>query len=244
MTETNRAPIDWAKLILASVIGGIVMILGQKLVAPEADLISSLGSMLMPDGGSAMQYGAGAVMHLGISIAYGVLYAFVIAPLGGTADAVRNAVKAGLFGLLLVPVAFFAMPLMASMLPGGNAAGNPCNPCGGAASNPCNPCSGKAANPCNPCAGKAENPCNPCAEAGNPCNPCADAENPCNPCSNWSENPCNPCAAKAASNPCGGAVNPCNPCAGGSSGIPWASIIGHLLYGLALGLIYRPKATA
>jgi len=74
---------------------------------------------------------------------------------------------------------------------------------------------GRAANPCNPCAGKASNPCNPCA---------AKPANPCNPCAAKTPNPCNPCG--------GGGQNP-------YSGLVTA--INHLVYGLALALVYRTR---
>ena len=84
------------------------------------------------------------------------------------------------------------------------------------------------------------------------------AANPCsvsNPCAVQSANPCsvkqpksNPCAA-VASNPCAVKANPCavaNPCGGGnaSSGGPSPQVMSlmvHLLYGVVLGVAYRPS---
>lgn len=81
-----------------------------------------------------------------------------------------------------------------------------------------NPCASRAANPCNPCASTATNPCNPCAsKATNPCQPKGDAANACS-------------ATK----------NPCNPCGGGGGVFSdMISILNHLIYGMALALIYR-----
>lgn len=82
------------------------------------------------------------------------------------------------------------------------------------------------------------------AVAANPC-----AVRPTNPCS---INPpkSNPCAPQV-SNPCGVKANPCavaNPCGGGSVSSkgpsPEAmSLIVHLLYGVVLGVAYRPSGT-
>lgn len=77
------------------------------------------------------------------------------------------------------------------------------------------------------------NPCNPCMPKAKPSNPCA----PCNPCmpkaKKMSYNPCKPCKGS----------NPCNPCSAGDNRFGWIfSLISHLVYGIALGWIYRPKA--
>ena len=68
-------------------------------------------------------------------------------------------------------------------------------------------------------------------------NPCAVA-NPCAPKAK------NPCAPKAAANPCAPAA--ANPCAAGgaSRGIPpqVLSLFVHLIYGGAVGTLYRPRA--
>ena len=86
--------------------------------------------------------------------------------------------------------------------------------------------------------GSADNPC-----GGNPCggsNPCGQTED--NPCGQTEDNPCgqtedNPCG-QTADNPC----NPCNPCGGGGGMNPWVgSFINHLVFGLVLGLMYKPK---
>jgi hypothetical protein len=88
------------------------------------------------------------------------------------------------------------------------------------------------------------------AIAANPCsvsNPCA--VRPANP-SSISQPQSNPCAPKA-SNPCAAKANPCavaNPCGGGSasSGGPSPqamSLIVHLLFGVVLGVTYRPSGT-
>ena len=86
----------------------------------------------------------------------------------------------------------------------------------------------------------------------------AVAANPCsisNPCAVRATNPCsadqlksNPCSPKV-SNPCGVKANPCasaNPCGGDSASSngpsPEAmSLLVHLLYGVVLGVAYRPS---
>lgn len=88
----------------------------------------------------------------------------------------------------------------------------------------------------------------------------AVAANPCsisNPCTVRPANPCavnpsklNPCAPSAG-NPCAAKGNPCavaNPCGGGSVSStgpsPEAmSLVVHLLYGVVLGVAYRPSGT-
>lgn len=88
--------------------------------------------------------------------------------------------------------------------------------------------------------GKEVSPANPCS-VSNPC-----AVRPVNPCS-VSPSSSNPCAPKTA-NPCGVQANPCaaaNPCGGGASPkgpSPQAmSLMVHLLYGVVLGVAYRPS---
>jgi len=99
------------------------------------------------------------------------------------------------------------------------------------------------ANPCaiaNPCALKPSNPC-----AVRPSNPCAA---PANPCAAKSANPCalvNPCAVKAPANPCAPQpANPCAPVSPAQGGIPpqALSFVVHLIYGVLLGALYRPRA--
>jgi hypothetical protein len=88
------------------------------------------------------------------------------------------------------------------------------------------------------------------AIAANPCsvsNPCV--VRPANPCS-VNQPKSNPCAPKA-SNPCAAKANPCavaNPCGAGSTSSsgpsPQAmSLIVHLLFGVVLGVTYRPSGT-
>lgn len=85
------------------------------------------------------------------------------------------------------------------------------------------------------------------AIAANPCsvaNPCAVRR--ANPCS-VNQSKSNPCAA-VASNPCAVKANPCavaNPCGGGNTSSRGPSpevmsLMAHLLYGVVLGVAYRP----
>ena len=91
--------------------------------------------------------------------------------------------------------------------------------------------------------GAASPMANPCAVA----NPCAP-KTPVNPCAPQIANPCaatpNPCAAKQI-NPCAPKnVNPCAPGAASQGGIPpqALSLALHLVYGVVLGALYRPRA--
>lgn len=88
----------------------------------------------------------------------------------------------------------------------------------------------------------------------------AAAANPCsisNPCTVRPANPCavnrsklNPCALSAG-NPCAAKGNPCaaaNPCGGSSASSTGPSpqvmsLVVHLLYGVVLGVAYRPSGT-
>jgi len=86
--------------------------------------------------------------------------------------------------------------------------------------------SSASANPCalaNPCAPKAANPCAPA-------NPCAAP---------------NPCATKAPSaNPRAAAANPCASGAPSQASVPpqVLSLVAHLIFGAAVGSLYRPRA--
>lgn len=213
--ETRRASvaIDWGRAITAGLVATIVITITMALFGQN---IMMLGGMLVPQGSTAVQYLMGGVMHLAVGLFYGIVYAWLLGPVVARGAAIKGV----LYGLALTGIALALMPAMTAMMGGG--AANPCNPCASSA----------AANPCNPCgpAGQgdhAANPCNPCSEDGYGANPC----NPCNPCAEGGQagGPCNPCAT-------GG---PCNPCGGGGS--PWSgliSLLNHVVYGLALALVY------
>lgn len=178
------------------------------------NIMKSLGGMILgPSANTITQYLVGGSIHLMVGLGYGLIYA----PLFGPVRRWGAFMKGLVFGLAITAIALAAMPVMASMM-------------GGGAANPCNPCNAKAAatNPCNPCqAKKKDNPCNPCADKKS-ASAKGDAQTS-------AKNPCNPCQAK----------NPCNPC-GGSDGNPYAasvSLINHLIYGLALALVYRRGRT-
>jgi hypothetical protein len=228
-------PFSWARAITAGLIATIAITISLALFG--TNIMKSLGSMMLPNGTMAMQYLAGGIFHLMVGLFYGVVYASLF----GKVREWNPVFKGAVFGLAITAIALAVMPIMGTMMPGG--AGNPCNPLASAgAANPCNPCGAKAANPCNPCAAKATNPCNSCAPK---------AQNPCNPCAAKAQNPCNPCAAKAA-NPCGaknacgmgGAGNPCNPCGGPGPYSGLISAMNHLIYGLALALVYGTRPAA
>lgn len=219
-------PFSWPRAITAGLIATIAITMSLALFG--MNIMKSLGSMMLPNATVAMQYLAGGLFHLAVGLFYGVVYAGLF----GKVREWNPLFKGAVFGLAITAIALAVMPIMAAMMPGG--AGNPCNPCASAgAANPCNPCAAKAVNPCNPCAAKAANPCNPCAAKA--------------------ANPCNPCAAKAATTPgaaknacsTGGAGNPCNPCGGGQSAYSGLiSAVNHLIYGIALALVYRTRPAA
>lgn len=213
-TRSASVTIDWGRAIMAGLVATIVITITMALFGQN--IMKMLGGMLVPQGGTGVQYLVGGVMHLAVGLFYGVVYAWLLGPVVARGAAVKGV----LYGLALTGIALALMPAMTAMMGGGGAA-NPCNPCaaGAATANPCNPCGPGAANPCNPCgpAGQDDHAVNPC----NPCNPCAQGT--------AAGGPCNPCAA-------GG---PCNPCGGGGS--PWSgliSLLNHVVYGLVLALVY------
>ena len=159
--------IRWGCAIAAGVVATIIMTV--VMYFEGINITKMLGMMLMgSDASVGSQYFAGGVLHFGIGIFYGIVYAAIFAPLK-----MCTAFKAFIFGIIITGIAFFGMPIMASMLAGDGAA-NPCNPCSMTSSSQYNPCA--THNPCNPCAmHKVHNPCNPCAmhNAANPCNPCS-----------------------------------------------------------------------
>jgi hypothetical protein len=150
-------PFRWSRAIMAGLLATIVITISLALFG--TNIMKSLGSMMLPNASVGVQYLAGGAFHLIVGLFYGVVYALLF----GKVREWNPFLKGAVFGLAITAIAMAAMPVMASMMPGG-AAGNPC---AAAAANPCNPCASKAANPCNPCAAKsAANPCNPCSALG------------------------------------------------------------------------------
>lgn len=228
--ETRTHTPNWTKAVVAGIVATLIMTITMALFGQN--IVKMLGSMILGAGaGTAAQYFVGGLMHFVVGIVYALIYAWFFGPIKARGPLLKGTV----YGFALTGMALATMPVMSSLMGGG--AANPCNPCAGAAAvespcNPCNPCGGDAApNPCNPC-----NPCGGDA-AANPCNPCTGSDSA-------TTNPCNPCQGGASGrNPCDGAANPCNPCnpcAGGGGNPTGAlvSLLNHLVYSLALALIY------
>lgn len=212
--------IDWGRALMAGLAATVAITVTMALFGQN--IMQMLGSMMLPDAGTATQYIVGGGAHLMVGLLYGVVYAALFGPV----RALHPILKGAVYGAALTAVALATMPVMASMMPASSAA---------AASNPCNPCGGMAAT-------TAENPCNPCGH--DKATATTSAENPCNPCAEKNvaaENPCTPGGAPQtmAANPCGGAANPCNPCGGGGGAYAGLiSLANHLVYGLVLALAY------
>lgn len=249
---TTQAKPDWTSAIVASVLATIAVTITFALSGN--DIVKSLGMMILgSDASLMMQYTAGGVMHLAVGIAYGIAFALFFVPV----QVWNKALKGVVFGFAITAVALTLMPLMATLVGGGQtAAANPCmsqvqnpcrptaNPCGMGTMQPCgqarasNPC---AMNACNPCGGGGHNPC-----ASNPCNPCGSASshddekvrtiamtkggNPCRAASH-------PCAT---STPCAGA-NPCGGSAGGNRYAGLISLLNHIAFALTLSFLTRTK---
>ncbi len=261
--ETAKSRVDWGRALLAGLVATVIITISMGLFG--MNIMKSLGSMMLGPGSSAStQYVVGGLMHLMVGVGYGLVYAALVAPVRRWPALLKGLV----FGLSITAIALAAMPIMGAMMSKGGAS-NPCNPCGAQAgapqANPCNPCAGKSpsaqqSNPCNPCAAKnanqtgaqsmPPNPCNPCAaKNANSTSPQTSAPNPCNPCTPKNANVAGSNAPTASpnANACnvGGASNPCNPC-GGAGGSPYSglvSLINHVIYGLALALVYGRGGT-
>ncbi|HVR45005.1 MAG TPA: hypothetical protein VMS56_16360 [Thermoanaerobaculia bacterium] len=214
--ESNPRSLDLSRALVAGLIATVVMTVVMALFG--TNLMKMLGGMMLPGAGAGMQYLAGGIAHLMVGLIYAVVFAWLFGRVREWHPAVRGIV----FGAAITAIALATMPLAGAMM-GGGEAGSPCGPAAaGAAKNPCNPC--------NPCAARAANPCNPCGDAR-----AQAVDNPCagNPCANQAKSACSAAAKRAG--------NPCNPCGGGSGQGPWSnmiSLINHLVYALALALIY------
>ncbi|HFE37329.1 MAG TPA: hypothetical protein ENK06_02765 [Gammaproteobacteria bacterium] len=231
--------------LTTTIIGGVVatLVVTATLYVSGTDIVKSLGMMLLGSNATPAEiYAAGGVMHLGVGIAYGLLYTLLFAPVYDW-----NGVTKGLvFGVFVTALALSFMPVAASFL-SSNALSSE-NPCF-QTHNACNPCatSKNVCNPCNPCGVIMKNACH----TANSCNPCGN-----NPCGSQKRNSC---SMNLSSNPCGQhnikmskphrhtstTVNPCagaNPCGGGKTSDPYASLtslINHLFFGLTLALFIR-----
>jgi hypothetical protein len=264
MDGEARSHVDWGRALLAGLVATVIITISMGLFG--MNIMKSLGSMMLgPASSVSTQYVVGGLIHLMVGVGYGLLYAALVAPVRRWPAILKGVV----FGLAITAIALAAMPVMGAMMSRGGAA-NPCNPCGGQAgapqANPCNPCAGKSpstqqSNPCNPCAAKNANQTSAQSKPPNPCNPCAaknanstspqtSAPNPCNPCAPKNANVAgsNTPKASAGANPCNvaGEGNPCNPCGGGGAN-PYGglvSLINHVIFGLALALVYGRGGTS
>ena len=164
-------PIQWGRAISAGVIATIVMTIIGAII--KMNFPKMIGSMILPNASTTMQYVVGGMMHLMIGIVYGIIYAALV----GRLVEWNRFIKAVVYALAITAIALVAMPLMSAMMGKGSkaSAGNPCHPQQAAmmsgaqgAMNPCHPSSGSP-NPCHmKSGGSAGNPCNPCGGGGGP----------------------------------------------------------------------------
>lgn len=189
---------------------------------PKMDILLALGS-LFP--WPISPYIPGAILHFGIGSALALLYALLFAHLLPGPGWTRGA----LYSLLPWLLAIFAMGPMMTLVQSWTTPA---------------------------VAGQVVNPCavvNPCGVTTSPANPCGVSQGWANPCSVVKPQAVNPCAAPTpqAVNPCGVAasqtLNPCGAVASPGQASPsqtvarLMSLMAHLVYGAALGLLYRPK---
>ena len=215
--------VDFVSALKAGLVGAAAMTIvmyGLPVIGiPRMDIMAALGSVFPH---KISPYILGALIHFGIGIVLGLIYAaFFHAWLPGP-----NWLRGALFSLL--PWLFAITLLGPSLQLAGrtfgatSTAANPCaiaNPCALKSSNPC-------AAPANPCAAKSANPCalvNPCAAKTPAANPCALKAS--NPCATTAANPCAPAAAPK-----------------GDIAQQALSLVAHLIYGVVLGGLYRPRA--
>src|SRR3972149_8477776 len=194
------------RALLAGILGTGAMTLlmyGWPFIGfPRMDILAALGSVFPFH---ISPYLMGALIHVGIGVSLGLVYALLFEPWLPGPGWLRGA----LFSI--IPW-IFAITLLGPLLQAASdffrgreaVAANP-----GAVSNPC------LVGPGNPCIAVQTNPCSVGAA-----NPCALNRNPC-----------------AAANPCGGGASASS---GGVS--PQAmSLMAHLLFGVVLGVTYKPS---
>ena len=192
--------LKFRRALLAGFLGTAAMTLlmyGWPLIGfPRVDIMVALGGAFPLD---LSPYVVGAVIHLGIGIAFALIYAFLFDPWLPGPSWLRGGLFSFIPWILAITLLSAILQMASEFFVGGKAV----------AANPC------AVRPVNPCAAVQTNPCS--VGAGNPC---ASARNPC-----------------AAANPCGGGANASS---GGVS--PQAmSLMAHLLYGVVLGVAYKPS---
>ena len=216
---------DPMSALKAGILGTAIMTLimyGLPLIGlPPMDIMAALGSVFPF---KFSPYLLGALVHLGNGIVLALIYAaFFYSWLPGP-----TWLRGALFSLLpwLFAITLLGPSLqLASQIFGAASSAPAANPCAVA-----NPCASKA--PVNPCAPKAQ--ANPCA--AQTANPCRVSANPC------AAKTVNPCAAKTV-NPCAPVAQPCGPGTTAPGGIPpqLLSLVVHLIYGAAVGVLYRPR---
>ncbi len=154
MSDSPVSTVNWGRAIIAGVATTVILTISMWIIT-GANIISVLGGMIVGGGGAAAII-VGTMMHFGIGIVYGIVFASLVAPVTNWGKFTQGAI----FCLAITAIALALMPIMASAMAGSGMAGgaaeamNPCNQCSPAnMCNPCNPCSMAAANPCNPCGG-------------------------------------------------------------------------------------------
>lgn len=210
--------------LIAGIVGTLVMTLvmySLPLIGlPAMDIMAALGAVFPL---KITPHVLGAVMHFGNGVVLAVIYALFFHSWLRGPHWLRGALFSLLPWLFAITLLGPSLQLAAEIFAPAPKTANPCasvNPC--AAKPAVNPC---AAQPANPCASQPVNPCAPQAA-----NPCAAPANPC------AAKPVNPCAS-AAANPCASATTP-------QTTVPpeVLSLIVHLIYGVVVGALYRPRA--
>ncbi len=189
---------------------------------PSMDIMYALGS-LFP--WQISPYIPGAILHVGIGSALALLYALIFARVIPGPRWMRGALYSVLPWLLAV-YAMGPMMALAQSWTTPAVAGQVMNPC--AVVNPC----GAGTRPTNPCAVRpaALNPCSPVRP---------QVANPCAPQTSQAMNPCAPQKAQTM-NPCGAVTTPGQ--ASPSLVVTrLMSLMAHLVFGVTLGLLYRPN---
>ncbi len=201
--------LKFGRALLAGSLATVAMTLlmyGWPLVGlPRMDIVGALGGVFPFD---LSPYVIGSLIHLGIGISIGLIYALFFDPWLPGPGWLRGALFSLAPWLFAITLLGPGLLMVSELFKGKEAV---------------------AANPCsvsNPCAVRPANPCSVSPVRSNPCVP--KASNPCG----VNANPC------AVANPCGGG----SPSSGGPS--PQAmSLMVHLLYGVVLGVAYRPSGT-
>ncbi len=103
---------------LAGLVGAVAMLVvmygGRAMGMTSMDLLRTLGSMVLPKGAKNAVYGIGAMMHLMMGAAFGLVHAGLLHAAGPTSDGAAAGVGA-LLGFGHGVMVAFAMPVMLTM---------------------------------------------------------------------------------------------------------------------------------